>query len=256
MKSYIFDVDGTLTPSRAKIDKEFLKWFLEFVKWHNVHLVTGSDRSKTEEQIGKELYEKVNTVYNSSGNTKHKKGICVFNTKELELPKVAHKFLVKKMISSTWEPKTGLHFDSRPGLINFSILGRNATKAQRKKYVTHDTTTNDLHPLYHWSKLHDTTTSERQKISDEFNKKFSEKFNIVSQVAGETGLDIIEIGKDKAQILKDFTFQDELIFFGDNIQPGGNDWGIAQVIEYGPYKYSKCHQVKNWKETWKILKSL
>jgi len=239
MKSYIFDVDGTLTPSRAKIDKDFLKWFLEFVKWHNVHLVTGSDRYKTEEQIGKELYEKVECVYNSSGNTKHKKGICVFNTKELELPEVAHKFLVKKMISSKWEPKTGLHFDSRPGLINFSILGRNATKAQRKKYVTHDTSTN-----------------ERQKISDEFNKKFSEKFNIVSQVAGETGLDIIQIGKDKAQILKDFTFQDELIFFGDNIQSGGNDWGIAQVIEYGPYKYSKCHQVKNWKETWKILKSL
>ena len=239
MKSYIFDVDGTLTPSRAKIDKEFLKWFLEFVKWHNVHLVTGSDRSKTEEQIGKELYEKVNSVYNSSGNTKHKKGICVFNTKELELPEVAHKFLVKKMISSKWEPKTGLHFDTRPGLLNFSVVGRNATKEQRKKYVKYDT-----------------TTKERQLISDEFNKKFSEKFNIVSQVAGETGLDIIEIGKDKAQILKDFTFQDELIFFGDNIQPGGNDWGIAQVIEYGPYDRTDVYHVKNWKETWKILKSL
>ena len=35
MKSYIFAVDGTLTPSRGKIDEEFLKWFLEFVKWHN-----------------------------------------------------------------------------------------------------------------------------------------------------------------------------------------------------------------------------
>jgi len=239
MKSYIFDVDGTLTPSRGKIDEKFLKWFLEFNKWHNVYLVTGSDRYKTEEQIGEELYAKVNTVYNSSGNTKHKKGVCVFNTKDLELPREAHAFLLKKSISSKWEPKTGLHFDTRPGLLNFSILGRNATKVQRKKYVTYDTSTN-----------------ERQTISDEFNKKFSEKFNIVSQVAGETGLDIIEIGKDKAQILKDFTFQDELIFFGDNIQPGGNDYGIAQVIEYGPYKYSKCHQVKNWKETWKILKSL
>ena len=239
MKSYIFDVDGTLTPSRGKIDEEFLKWFLEFVKWHNVHLVTGSDRSKTVEQIGKELYEKVECVYNSSGNTKHKKGVCVFNTKDFELPKVAHKFLVKKMISSKWEPKTGLHFDTRPGLLNFSVVGRNATKEQRKKYVKYDT-----------------TTKERQLISDEFNKKFSEKFNIVSQVAGETGLDIIEIGKDKAQILKDFTFQDELIFFGDNIQPGGNDWGIAQVIEYGPYDRTDVYHVKNWKETWKILKSL
>ena len=122
-------------------------------------------------------------------------------------------------------------------MLNFSILGRNATKAQRKKYVKFDNATND-----------------RQIISDEFNKKFTKKFGLISQVAGETGLDIIEIGKDKAQILKDFTFQDELIFFGDNIQPGGNDYGIAQVIEYGPYDRTEVHHVKNWKETWKILK--
>ena len=237
MKNYIFDVDGTLTPSRDRINEDFRVWFLEFAKWNNVYLVTGSDRSKTEEQIGEELFKKVECVYNSSGNTKHKNGTCVFNTKDLELPRDAYAFLLKKSISSKWEPKTGLHFDSRPGLLNFSILGRNASKAQRKKYVTYDTSTN-----------------ERQTISDEFNKKFSEKLNIVSQIAGETGLDIIEIGKDKAQILKDFTFQDELVFFGDNIQPGGNDYGIAQVIEYGPYDRTEVHHVKNWKETWKILK--
>jgi|TARA_B110000908_G_C10221971_1_gene435844 phosphomannomutase len=236
---YIFDVDGTLTPSRARINEDFRLWFLEFADSHNVYLVTGSDSSKTLEQVGKELFRNVECVYNSSGNTKHKRGVCVFNTKNLELPRDAYAFLLKKSISSKWEPKTGLHFESRPGLLNFSIVGRNATKAQRKKYVTHDISIN-----------------ERQLISDEFNKKFSKKFNIVSQVAGETGLDIIEIGKDKAQILKDFTFQDKITFFGDNIQPGGNDWGIAQAIEYGPYKYSKCHKVKNWKETWKILKLL
>jgi len=160
------------------------------------------------------------------------------NTKNLELPRDAYAFLLKKSISSDFDIATGNHFESRPGLLNFSVVGRNANRVQRKKYVKFD-------------KL----TSERQTISDEFNKKFTKKLGLVSQVAGETGLDIIEIGKDKAQILKDFTFQDSLIFFGDNIQPGGNDYGIAQVIEYGPYAYTECHNVKNWKETWKILKS-
>ena len=239
MKSYIFDVDGTLTPSRAKINENFRLWFLEFAKNHSVYLVTGSNREKTEEQIGAELFEKVNCVYNCSGNTKYKKGVCVYNVRDFQLDDKPQKFLERKLRNSDFDIKTGLHFESRPGLLNFSIVGRNATKTERKKYVKYDTTTN-----------------ERQLISNEFNKKFSKKFDIVSQVAGETGLDIIKIGTDKAQILKDFTFQDELIFFGDNIQPGGNDYGIAQVIEYGPYKYSKCHQVKNWKETWKILKSL
>ena len=237
MNCYIFDVDGTLTPSRDEINKDFLKWFLEFVKWHPVYLVTGSDRTKTEEQIGEELFAKVNCVYNCSGNTKHKKGVCVFNTKDLKLEDKPQKFLERKLRNSDFDIKTGLHFDSRPGLLNFSIVGRNASKTERKKYVKYDTSTN-----------------ERELISNKFNKLFSKKFDIVSQVAGETGLDIIKIGTDKAQILKDFTFQDELIFFGDNIQPGGNDYGIAQVIEYGPYDRTEIHHVKNWKETWKILK--
>jgi phosphomannomutase len=235
---YIFDVDGTLTPSRAKINENFRKWFLEFIHTHEVHLVTGSNSEKTIEQIGKEVFKKVKCVYNCSGSTKHKKGVCVFNTKDFELSVVVQKYLEKKLRNSNFDTKTGLHFDSRPGLLNFSIVGRNATKAQRRKYVKYDTSIN-----------------ERQLLSDEFNKRFSKKFNIVSQVAGETGLDIIEIGKDKAQILKDFTFQDKLVFFGDNIQPGGNDYGIAQAIKYSPYKYSEYHHVKNWRETWKILKS-
>ena len=238
MKSYIFDIDGTLTPSRAKINNNFLEWFLEFVKTHRVYLVTGSNREKTEEQIGAELFEKVNCVYNCSGNTKYKKGVCVYNVRDFQLDDKPQKFLERKLRNSDFDIKTGLHFESRPGLLNFSIVGRNASKTERKKYVKYDTSTN-----------------ERELISNKFNKLFSKKFDIVSQIAGETGLDIIKIGTDKAQILKDFTFQDELIFFGDNIQPGGNDYGIAQVIEYGPYDRTEVHHVKNWKETWKILKS-
>ena len=84
MKNYIFDVDGTLTPSRDRINEDFRVWFLEFAKWNNVYLVTGSDRSKTEEQIGEELFAKVECVYNSSGNTKYKNGVCVMNTKDFE----------------------------------------------------------------------------------------------------------------------------------------------------------------------------
>ena len=44
---YIFDVDGTLTPSRGTIDPQFKKEFLAFARTHNVYLVTGSDRPKT-----------------------------------------------------------------------------------------------------------------------------------------------------------------------------------------------------------------
>ena len=50
--NYIFDVDGTLTPSRGKISSDFEKFFLDFTQKHNVYLVTGSDYEKTDMTIG------------------------------------------------------------------------------------------------------------------------------------------------------------------------------------------------------------
>ena len=39
--NYVFDVDGTLTPSRLKIDTEFGKFFRSWIKDKNVYLLTG-----------------------------------------------------------------------------------------------------------------------------------------------------------------------------------------------------------------------
>ena len=65
--NYIFDVDGTLTPSRMRIDKEFKEFFLEFIKKNNVYLATGSDYIKTVEQLGTEICESVTKCYNCCG---------------------------------------------------------------------------------------------------------------------------------------------------------------------------------------------
>ena len=47
---FIFDVDGTLTPSRQEIDMDFAVFFTDFCAERDVYLVTGSDREKTIEQ--------------------------------------------------------------------------------------------------------------------------------------------------------------------------------------------------------------
>ena len=47
MKRFIFDVDGTLTPSRQPMDPQFKEWFLSFMEREKVWLVTGSDYPKT-----------------------------------------------------------------------------------------------------------------------------------------------------------------------------------------------------------------
>ena len=53
---YIFDVDGTLTPARKQMKLDFMAYFLKFECKHDVYLVTGSDRQKTVEQLGLDIY--------------------------------------------------------------------------------------------------------------------------------------------------------------------------------------------------------
>ena len=56
MKQFIFDVDGTLTDSRQQIDLSFMAYMIVFACKYDVYLVTGSDRAKTIDQVGLDVY--------------------------------------------------------------------------------------------------------------------------------------------------------------------------------------------------------
>jgi len=118
---FIFDVDGTLTPSRGTINDEFKEWLLNFSKEHDVYLATGSDAPKTIEQVGEELFNSVARSYNCSGNSVWEKGVNIYNN-DWELPERPWKYLESVLMRSQFRPRTGWHFDVRPGLVNFSIV--------------------------------------------------------------------------------------------------------------------------------------
>lgn len=233
---YIFDVDGTLTPSREKIDSEFLQFMLEFVSQNSVFIATGSDAPKTIEQVGQELFNSVDRSYNCSGNSVWENGTNVYNN-DWKLPERPWKYLESVLMYNRFMPKTGWHFDERPGLTNFSIVGRKAKDWQRKAYVEYDIKNRD-----------------REIIAREFNIEFSEQYNVVAQVAGETGIDIMPVGKGKQQILDDVPPYVNVIFFGDKTEPGGNDHDIAEAV----YKRENgtVYPVESWEDTWRILRGL
>ena len=236
MLKHIFDVDGTLTPSRGAIDPSFLRFMLKFCKSNDVYLATGSDSPKTIEQIGQMLFESVERSYNCSGNSVWEKGVNTYNN-DWKLPERPWKNLETILNHHPFFPKTGWHFDERPGLLNFSVVGRNATPHQRKLYVTYDSLRDD-----------------RITIANEFNNHFSEKYDVVAQIAGETGLDIMPIGKGKQQILNDFAEDDTIIFFGDKCATGGNDYDIAEAVK--KRSNGTVHHVDGWEETQEILKNV
>ena len=72
-KLFLFDIDGTLTPSRSKIDSEFSVWLLQFSKQHNCSFITGSDLPKSIEQLGEELLYAVQDSFHCNGNEHYKK---------------------------------------------------------------------------------------------------------------------------------------------------------------------------------------
>jgi phosphomannomutase len=230
MNKFIFDVDGTLTPSRQTIDPEFKEFFKTFIQDNKVFLVTGSDYTKTVEQLGADICESVVTVYNCSGNDVWFKGKRV-NSKPFTAPKELYDYMHGWLQTSSFPLRTGNHIEERMGTINFSIVGRNATLAERKMYIKHDL-----------------ENRERESIAFQINLDFP---NITATVGGETGVDIYRKGGDKSQILDDFNKNDDIYFFGDKIEQGGNDWPLAAKLNY-----KKCYNVKNWHDTWERLSYL
>jgi phosphomannomutase len=71
---YLFDIDGTLTPSRLRIDPEFEQFFLNWMKDKEVIFVTGSDKDKTIEQVGEKIWTKAQRIYQSCGNAVYQGG--------------------------------------------------------------------------------------------------------------------------------------------------------------------------------------
>jgi phosphomannomutase len=230
---YMFDVDGTLTPSRGAIDSLFESFFINFCSNNKVILVTGSDRVKTIEQVGEKVYNSCYRVYQCSGNDIWE-GTNNVATKEFIWPDNLEDFCDYWIAHSNYNVRTGNHKDVRPGLLNFSIVGRNATREQRADYVAYDE-----------------YTKERELIARLVNEKFP---NYEANVAGETGIDITQKGCGKEQIIHDFDAATyKISFFGDKMERGGNDHKLSLEVSN---RGGNVYHVKDWMHTWEILKLL
>ena len=231
-KKYIFDVDGTLTPSRQQIDSDFEKYMLDFSDKEEVYLVTGSNREKTIEQIGNDLFQKAKRVYNCSGSDVYEGDINVYRD-EWEIPSYVEEFLMDELHHSKFPVRTGTHIERRPGGINFSILGRGqgVVLEERDEYVK-------------WDRKHD----ERKNIARKIKERFPD---LEVQVGGQTGLDISPLGRNKGQIVRDFGKDDFLYFYGDMMAEGQNDFPLADIIRTKEIGFT--YHVHSFEHTWDIL---
>jgi phosphomannomutase len=228
---FIFDVDGTLTPSRGKMDYNFKAFFNTFCLVNDVYLVTGSDKPKTIEQISEGTYNLCKRVYQCSGSDVWDAETNILKS-GWTLSDLARTFLISCEYESLFSLRTGNHIEQRSGMVNFSVVGRNANAEQRAKYVEYDTVKN-----------------ERINIASAFNIMFPD---LQATVGGDTGIDIAPRGADKSQILRDFKEDDTIHFYGDAMFEGGNDLPLAYALK--DFQLGFSHQVDGWQHTWEKLR--
>ena len=226
--NYAFDVDGTLSEARTRMNSQFESWFLTWMQDKNVFLVTGSDRTKTVEQIGTTIVDNCTMVFQCAGNSVWQRGVEISAT-DLNPPRNMFGFLEQEVANSPYPHKYGEHIEKRTGLINFSIVGRSAVGEQRDDY-------------YAWDNIH----HERTAIANRFNNTFP---GFEAEVGGNTSLDIHLKGRNKAQVYD--VIGAPMVFFGDRMYPGGNDYPLKNRMIH---PLDRVHPVTSAEQTWQLLK--
>jgi len=228
---FLFDVDGTLTPPRQSMSDVFAHRFRYLVKDELVYIVSGSDISKIREQVPEDILNICDGVFGSSGNELWIGDEKVYN-KDFE-PSPDLIGMLKSFLHSTqYEVLTGNHLEYRPGMLNFSIVGRNATLSQRKQY-------------HKW----DLQECERKQIANAISTNFPD---LSVAIGGEISIDIYPKGMDKSQAvayIKDRHPDIAINFFGDKTSKHGNDYSAVCALGEGDRVFS----VKDYKVTEKII---
>jgi len=233
---YIFDVDGTLTIPRVRMDPSFAVDFLGWAESKQLFIATGSDFEKTEQQLPREILSCFQRIFCCMGNeVRNGEGISIEKSK-FAIPEELDKTLQTILKDSLYPNRTGNHIEFRTGMVNFSIVGRNATPEERSHYNE-------------WDNLN----QERIEIADFVNKMYP---TLNASVGGSISIDIIEKGKDKGQVISylEKAGAAKVVFVGDKCFPGGNDFGIIRELKRSDLAF-EWYQVDSPKETLSLLRT-
>nr|SVE74382.1 EOG090X0BFR [Daphnia barbata] len=215
----LFDVDGTLTLPRQKIQPTTEDFLLSKVKTvATVGLVGGSDLAKISEQMGgTDVIDKFDYVFSENGLVAHKNGELIgkMSIQEYvgdEKLQLFINYALGYMSKLTLPVKRGTFIEFRDGLINVCPVGRSCSQAERDQFAAYD---------------------KEHNIRETFVKHLQAEFpdlGLVFSIGGQISFDVFPKGWDKTYALRflDKEGFKEIHFFGDKTAPGGNDHEIYE----------------------------
>ena len=228
----LFDMDGTLTLPREKIDRSTVASLKELSKYARIGIITGSDLDYIHEQCGP-LFEiggididnidllpcngtKLLRWEGSSFKALHEADMIDHIGKESYRNIISKIFHWQSEIAMLYPdlPYTGTFVQYRGSLLNWCPIGRSANLAQRKS----------------WNKW-DSDFGIRENYIQEIEKHILQN-SIEATVAlgGSTSFDIYPDGWNKTYGLQHY--ENKRVFFvGDRCKPGGNDWHLFEKLK-------------------------
>jgi phosphomannomutase len=230
-KLIVFDLDGTLAESKAAIDKEMIKILNALIDVAKVAIISGGDWPQFEKQVLLHLTNKKSfknlSILPTCGTKfyQYKSGWKKLYSEDFTADEK------KKIITSLntaveeqgFKPEKiwGEQIEDRGSQITYSALGQQAPLGAKKEW--------------------DPGFAKRKKIQAALSITIPE-FSV--NLGGTTSVDITKPGIDKAYGIKKLKEilnikKKEMIFIGDAIFPGGNDYpakeaGVASVCVKDP----------------------
>ena len=241
-KIYIFDMDGTLTPSRREMTPDFEEFFSMWANTHTFFLVSGSNLEKIKEQVPQYILDLSEGVFTCGGNQLWLNGKLSYNH-EFKPSDDLLSFLKEQLENSKYPFRAGNHIEDRGSMLNFSVIGRDCSLEDRLDYFEYDV-----------------KTQERANIANEIINRWP---NIDAVIGGQISIDITPKGMNKSQVLnevKKFYDDEEYIFIGDRTMKGGNDYPLAKIMHdtenCSVYQAGEPSAEDGYKDTQKILEEL
>ena len=239
MKLFLFDVDGTLTPARKKIEPDMVKCLLDISRLPDAHIgfVGGSDLKKQLEQIGEEHFYLFYWRFSENGLLSYREESCIHKRSFVEAmgEDVFKKFInvcLSVMATTDCPVKRGTFIEYRNGMLNISPIGRACSQSEREAFFEYDKQ----------HKVRETMIKNIQKLWSETLKTIDTHVpSLQYSIGGEISVDVFPSGWNKTYCLQFIEDKyDEIHFFGDRVDQGGNDYEIyndQRVIGHRVTKY-------------------
>ncbi|KAI6206895.1 hypothetical protein M3Y94_00966700 [Aphelenchoides besseyi] len=215
----LFDVDGTLSKSRQSATEDMRQFLQSIRNKVQIGVVSGSDLVKITEQLADnaaELRRSYDYVFSENGL------VSFHGEEQLPAESIGTKlgdqklneiidFCLHYIADLKGINKRGTFIEYRRGMLNVSPIGRNCSQQERDEFVGYDA-----------------ENKVREKFVDALRERFS-SYGLTFSIGGQISIDVFPNGWDKTFCLQYLQNQfDEIHFFGDRTQPGGNDHEIYE----------------------------